>query len=100
MVSRGEEDDKMLPGQPAPPSREVLELQKSIRNMKRVLGICFAAFFMFAALLVLRNHRQNKLMIPQILRTPVPPSQCKPLRNSSRAVIDIDVCSANEHTRV
>ena len=82
-----EEEDKMLPGQAQPPTRELLELQKSNRNLKRILGIFVATFFLFAALLVVRNHRQNKLMLPQILRTPVPPSQCISVYISTPAMI-------------
>jgi len=69
-----EEEDKMLPEQ-MQSNAGLAELQRSNKNLKRILGILIATFLVLVALLVFREHRTDKLMIPQILRTPVPPSQ-------------------------
>lgn len=81
-----EEEDKMLP-QHSQPSKELLELQRLNTNLKRILGVFVAAFCLFGALVVFRSskfEKYNPLMIPQILRTPVPPSPY--IHASSRSV--------------
>lgn len=69
-----EEEDKMLPSQ-TQPSKELLRLQRSNKNLKIVIGIVAAVSCLFGALLVFQNRSNNNLMIPKILRTPVPPSE-------------------------
>lgn len=71
-----EEEDKMLPTEQEQPTRqELLDLQKSNKNLKRILGIFVGASCLFGALVAFRAVRYDKLMLPQILRTPVPPSK-------------------------
>ena len=87
-----EEEDKMLPEQ-TQSNAGLVELQRSNKNLKRILGILIATFLVFAALLLLREHRTDKLMIPQLLRTPVPPSQSFTKRYlQSRTLMGFEQC--------
>lgn len=79
-----QENDEML-SQHSDSRVEILGLQRSNRNLKRILAIVITAFCLLGGLLILDNvrSREESLMIPQILKTPIPPSQCSPTRHTT-----------------
>ncbi|KAL1297268.1 hypothetical protein AAFC00_004827 [Neodothiora populina] len=73
-VAEEEEEDKMLPKEQNQVSdRKLLELERANRNLRWILGIFSATFVLFGALVAFRSIRYDGLLLPQILRTPVPP---------------------------
>lgn len=68
-----EEEDKMLPSDQTT-RQAFLDLKASNRNLRRLSGLSILALIFVAALATIQSHNHNALMLPQIIRTPVPPS--------------------------
>lgn len=72
-----EDEDKLLDEPTHATSAELEKLKRANANLKRILGIIAGFFVTFLALIAYKgwHSRGERLMYPQILKTPVPQSK-------------------------